>query len=188
MAVDAQTIQARAATGGNDLVTLEYVPAGWAERMFSRSAARYPESRARIAFTAAVRNEEIVVPIPDPLLSNEDTDFVAYIAPERKAIEAGLRQQLESNPCVYERPPVSGSDADDKAADLVETFANAMRQEIVPWTGIVGKATEDGEFGVTLAFDLDDFMAAPMPSDIKSPEDWAALPEARVPTAGSAGA
>lgn len=166
------------ASSGGDHASLTMLPrAGWGQRVYQRTAGRFPESRARILFAAAVRNEEIVVPIPDPLLSDEDTDFVAYIAPERKALEAGLRQQLVSNPPIYERPPVGGKDSDEKDADLVETFANALREELVPWDAIIGKAAEDGEYGVTMAFDLDDFLAAPLPSDVKTPEEWEQLPE-----------
>jgi hypothetical protein len=168
-----------AGSAGGDQASLGHPPPpGWGRRIYSRTADRFPESRARILFTAAVRNEEVVVPIPDPLLSDEDTDFVAYIAPERKGLEAGLRQQLSSNEPIYIRPPVSGSDADEKSADLTETFANALRQEIVPWDAIIGKAVEDGEFGLTMSFSLDDFLAAPLPSDSKSPEEWETLPEA----------
>lgn len=167
---------------GGDRASLASLPrVGWGRRVFTRTAARFRERSARILFAAAVRNEEIVVPIPDPLLSDEDTDFVAYIAPERKALEAGLRQQLAANPPSYERPPVSGSDGDEKSADLVETFANALKDEVVPWDAIIGKAAEDGEYGVTMAYDLDDFLAAPLPSDIKTADEWKKLPKTEQP-------
>lgn len=179
MAGDAALVANGHGASGGDHASLTLLPKdGWGQRVFQRRAAAFPESRARILFASAVRNEEIVVPIPDPLLSDDDVDFVAYIAPERKALEAGLRQQLAANPPTYERPPVSGSDADEKSADLTETFANALRDEVVPWDAIIGKAAEDGEYGVTMAYDLDDFLAAPLPSDVKTPEEWEALPEA----------
>ena len=165
------------ALGSVERATTDYVPASWAEQFFRRTAMRFQERSARIQLASDVRHENIVVPIPDSLLSDEEIDFVTYIDPSRKTIESGWKQSLAEHPPFYERPPISGSDADEKAADMVETVANALRQTIVNWDGLVGKAVEDGEVGVTIQYDLDDFLSFPLPSEIITPEAWAKLPE-----------
>lgn len=160
-----------------DSADLLDIPHDFPKRLWDATTGRFPESRARIDFARMVRDEEIVVPIPDRLISDDDTDFVAYIAPERKSLESGMRQNLEDNPAVYQRIPLSGEDADIKRGDAAEAFANALRESIVPWGPMVGKAVEDGEFGVTILYDLSDFQSAPLPSDVLSEKAWKKLPE-----------
>lgn len=160
---------------GSDLSTFEHVPLTFAADLFRVTHPRFQESRARITFVADVRNENIVVPIPDDLLSDQEIDFVTYIDPSRKTIEAGWKQSLAQNPPYYERPPISGSDADEKAADMVETVANALYPTIVNWDSLVGKGVEDGECGITLQYELEDFMSYPLPSEILTPKAWKRL-------------
>lgn len=166
------------ALGSVERATVGYVPPAWAEQMFRRTSERFRESRARITFASDVRHENVVVPIPDNLLSDEEIDFVTYIDPSRKTIESGWKQSLAQHPPIYERPPISGTETDEKAADMVETVANALRETIVNWDGVVGKAVEDGEVGVAIQYDLDDFMSAPLPSDVLTPAEWEKLSEA----------
>jgi hypothetical protein len=176
--IDPTTLQgASHAAASPDRATVEYVPDGWPEAMFRKAAGRFEESRARITFAQDVRHENIVVPIPDSLLSDDEIDFVTYIDPSRKTIESGWKQSLAEHPPVYERPPISGSDKDERDADMVETVANALRETIVNWDGLVGKAVEDGEVGVTVQYELEDFFSAPQPSDILEPADWKKLPK-----------
>lgn len=178
MAIDPKTLQGPVGAAGTvDRATVEYVPPQWAEQFFRRTADRFGERSARIVLADDVRQERIVVPIPDKLLSDDEIDFVTHIDPARKTIESGWKQSLAENPPIMERPPISGSDADEKAADMVETVANALRETIVNWDSIVGKGIEDGEVGVTLQYDLEDFLSFPLPSDTLAPEGWDKLTE-----------
>lgn len=172
MAIDPLTLQSTA-----DAADLERIANDFPKRLWNATFPRFRERSARIDLARMVRDEEIVVPIPDRLISDEDTDFVAYIAPERKTLESGMRQSLEENPSVYQKIPLSGEDGDIKRADMAEAFANALREAIVPWDSMVGKAVEDGEFGVTILYDLSDFQAAPLPSDVLSEKAYKKLPE-----------
>lgn len=176
--IDPTTLQGPVgALGSMSRASADYVPPAWAEQYFRRTAARFQESRARINLAADVRHENIVVPIPDSLLSDEEIDFVTYIDPSRKTIESGWKQSLAEHPPMFERPPISGSDTDEKAADMVETVANALWQTIGNWDSLVGKAVEDGEVGVTLQYDLEDFLSYPLPSETKTASAWAKLPK-----------
>lgn len=147
------------------MATAEHQSNAWVKNLFHRTSARFDERSARITLAADVRHENIVVPIPDALLSDDEIDFVTYIDPSRKTIESGWKQSLAEHPPVIERPPVSGTDSDEKAADMVETVANALWQTIGNWDSIVGKGIEDGEVGVTIQYDLEDFMSYPLPSE-----------------------
>lgn len=159
------------------LAVVDDVPADWAEQVFRRTSMRFDERSARITFAEDVRQERIVVPIPDNLISDDEIDFVSHIDPARKTIESGWKQSLAENPPVYERPPVSGSDTDEKAADMVETVANALRDVVVNWDGIVGKGIEDGEVGLTIQYDLEDFLSYPLPSESLTEKAWKKLSE-----------
>lgn len=173
MAIDPLTLS-HAGTSAD----LEQVAVDFPHVLWNRTVPRFKERTARITFADDVRHERIVVPIPDRLISDEDTDFVAYIAPERKTLESGMRQSLAENPAVYQRIPIPpGADSDVRAAERAELFANALREAIVPWDAMVGKLTEDGEHGITVLYDLEDFSRAPLPSEIKTAAEWEKLPE-----------
>lgn len=161
--------------GSMSRATADWVPDAWAEQFFRRTAARFKESRARINLAADVRHENIVVPIADAQLTDDEIDFVSYIDPSRKTIEAGWKQSLAEHPPIIERPPISGSDTDEKAADMVETVANALRETIANWDGLVGKAVEDGEVGITLQYDLEDWLSRPLSSEVLTEKAWKKL-------------
>lgn len=178
MAIDPTTLLGPAGgLGTAGLASRDSLPAAWAEQFFRRTSGRFKERSARINLASDVRHENIVVPITDGLLTDEEIDFVTYIDPGRKTIEAGWRQSLAEHPPVIERPPISGTDTDEKAADMVETVANALRETIVNWDSLVGKGIEDGEVGITLEYDLADFMSAPLPSETLTEAAWEKLSE-----------
>lgn len=178
MVVDPTTMKGPVGSlGSTERATAGFVPSSWAEQFFRRTSQRFNERSARITLASDVRHENIVVPIPDNLLSDEEIDFVTYIDPSRKTIESGWKQSLAEHPPFYERPPISGTDSDERAADMVETVANALRETIVNWDALVGKAVEDGEVGATIQYDLEDFSSAPLPSEILTPKAWEKLPE-----------
>ena len=163
--------------GAHDAADATYLPSDFPKRLFWETSSRFRESRDRILFARAVRNEEIVVPIPDPLISDEDANFVAYIAPERRTLEAGPRQTLANNPPVYRRPKMGDKDSDDKNVEQITAFAEGLRAALVDSDALVGKAVDDGEWAIVLQYDLDYVMAAPMPSEVISEGEWKKLPE-----------
>lgn len=161
-----------------DASDLTYLPVDFPRKLYWETAQRFKESRDRILFARAVRNEEIVVPIPDSLISDEDANFIGYIAPERRRIEADARQTLANNMPVMRRPKVGDSDRADRDVEAVTALAEAVKAELVDWDAIVGKDVEDGEWAVSIEYDLDYLFERPMPSEIISEDDWAKLPEA----------
>lgn len=164
----------RSASGA---ATVQEVPPGWVRQFWEETTPRFRDRSERIEFTAAVRNEDIVVPIPDPLISDEDVNFVAYIAPERKTLESHIRQTLEANEPIYQRPVFGGRESDENNADLIEAFSAGLYAQLIDFPTIIGKLTEDGEKATVLQFDLDYLLAVPSPSESITPDEYAELPE-----------
>ena len=166
-----------AATGGYDAADVSYLPPDFSKRLFWETSERFKPSRERILFAQAVRREDIVVPIPDPLISDEDANFVAYIAPERRSLESGARQTLTANLPMMVRAKLGETDQADRDLEAVTAVAEALKAELVDWDAIVGKTVEDGEFAMVMQYDLDYLLAKPLPSDVLSVEEWEKLPE-----------
>lgn len=160
-----------------DAANTTYVPRDFAKRLFIETARRFEERSTRILFTRAVRNEEIVVPLPESLISEEDITFVAYIAPERKTLESHMRQSWASNVPICERVRLDDTDEGVTDADMAEAYAEAVKQELVAFDPIIGKLVEDGEIAVVLQYDLDYLLATPAPADVMTQEEWTALSE-----------
>lgn len=171
-------IDSTAMQSANDVATSSHVPPGWVRQFYFETAPRFRDRSERIQFTAAVRNEELVVPIPDPLISDEDVNFVAYIAPERRTLESHIRQTLEANEPIYTRSVYGGRESDETNSDWIEAFAAGLYAQLVDFGTIIGKLTEDGEKATILQYSLDYLLALPDPSDRITPDEWKKLPAA----------
>lgn len=150
----------------------QHVTRDWPRRLFLETSWRFQNRSDRILFTRSVRNEEITVPIPDSLISDEDVSFIAYISPARKALESHMRQTWASNVPICERIRLDDTDTGVGNADMAEAFAEAIKQQIVAFDPIIGKLVEDGEIAVVLQYDLDYLLQTPLPSDVMTPEEY----------------
>ena len=150
----------------------------FSKRLFEDTSHRFQERSERILYTRAMRNEEITVPVPDSLISDEDISFVAYIAPERKTIESHMRQSWSANVPVCKRVRLSDDDSGVSNTDMAQAFAEGLKAQIVAFDPIIGRLVEDGEMAVVLQYDLDYLLATPSPHDILDEDGWKKLPKA----------
>lgn len=163
------------ATNVSDAATTTYASYDFPKRLFDEIAQKFENRSDRILWTRAVRNSDITVPLADSMISDKEISFVAYVSPERRSIESHIRQSLSANVPVCRRIRLGESDDDVKKNDIAEAFAESLKKEIIAFDPLIGKLVEDGEVAVVLQYELDYLLATPLPNDVISEDEWAAL-------------
>lgn len=112
---------------------------------------RSQNSRRRIRFCQKLRRNLIGVTIPSAFFDQYGSaarDWAEVCLPERQELDLSLTQSLGAREPQLKRPPVGTNDTAQTMADEYESWLNAVREQIYPHDAIIGKAIQDGEYGL----------------------------------------
>src|SRR5678815_4600163 len=119
----------------------------------NRVMKRFSKSRELILQCRAIRRGEKRIEL-DPRWLNQNpaaAEWVQQILPERTMIPLNLVNLLAAErPQDSRHPRSSASDRAVHAADEFESWINALSRQMIDWFEMVGKNTEDGQFGVVV--------------------------------------
>jgi hypothetical protein len=116
-------------------------------KLWSDTQQQFQESRKRILFCRDVAAGKHLVPLPADFQDEASEELVAQL-PQRKQLSLRLKTVLAKKRPRLRRQPIGLTDTAQREADELEAWINEACDHLIPWTSIIGKAVEEGEYGL----------------------------------------
>lgn len=132
-------------------ITPDHAPGDLIRELFRRRAQSWSNSRNQILACREMRRGLLACGIPVEWNADDDVRKACeVILPERLTYGMDLANTIGALEPIWTRKAAGTTDTDISDAEELEVFGNAMRLKLVDWDEIMGKASEDGQFGVVV--------------------------------------
>jgi hypothetical protein len=131
---------------------------------WDHAAQRVAPSRGVMVTCRAVRRNEVVVTPPLDWI-RQNPEAAAWCVPtlaERRTLDENMVSTVAGNELPYfTRTPLDSNDTGEKDADNLETYAEAVAEQKIPYDQLHGHVVENGEFGWVVVPDTAALAAPP---------------------------